>query len=119
MDFNLSSQTGQFSSDERIVRQSSDRDDTGLMRYAVNTSLIVQAGSETIHGPLRSYEVALTPEVVAVLLSRMGITIEELVDIGTRYTNLLRSIVDYSKNPPSQSELEALGLVEPVVVSGV
>ena len=116
MDFNTSVETtGQFSSRDIIVRQSSDRDPvTGLMKYSVHTSAQIQAGTDTIYGEWKSHEVDLIPESVAVITSRMGISLADLNDIGTKYTNLLRSIVDYSRNPPTQAELETLGLAVPI-----
>lgn len=116
MNFILSSKTGEFSSEDVIIRQSSDRNtESGLMKYAIHVALRIQAGEDTIYGPWRTHEVDLVPESVTVICSRMGITLEQLNRIGTDYTNLLRAIVDYSQNPPGQSELESLGLAEPVI----
>lgn len=102
MDFNTSTtQTGEFSSNDLIVRQSSDRDPiSGLIKYSVHTSTQIQIGTETIYGQWQNHEVDLNPESVAVITNRMGISLAELNDIATKYTSLLRAIVEYSKNPP-------------------
>jgi hypothetical protein len=123
MDFNTSTtQTGEFSSEKIIVRQSSDLDPiTGLIRYAVHTSTRVQLGTEYVYGPWESHEVDLVPQVVAVILGRSAgtmataMTMAQLTQLGTDYANFLKLIVDYCQNPPQQSELEALGLVEPPI----
>lgn len=117
MDFNTSAETtGQFSKNDFIVRQSSDRDPvTGLITYSIHVSTQIQVGTEKIYGQWKSHEVSLNPKSVAVVTSRMGIALADLNDIGTKYTNLLRAIVDYSQNPPEQAELDALGIVEPVI----
>ena len=113
MDFNTSAETtGQFSKNDFIVRQSSDRDPvTELITYSIHVSTQIQVGTETIYGPWESHEVSLSPKSVAVITSRMGISRLELGDIGTKYTNLLRAIVEYAQNPPEQTELDALGIV--------
>lgn len=116
MNFNTSAETtGQFLSNDLIVRQSSDRDPvTGLITYSIHVSTQIQVGTETIYGPWNNHEVLLDPRAVAVITSRRGIALADLSDIGAKYTNLLRAIVDYSQNPPDQTELDALGIVEPV-----
>lgn len=121
MDFNTSAETtGQFSSNDFIVRQSSDRDPvTGLIAYSIHVSTQLRVGTEIIYGPWKSHEVSLEPKSVAVITSRMGITLAALNDIGSKYTDLLRSIVDYSQNPPNQTELEALGLAAAPVAAPV
>lgn len=103
MDSNTSTtQTGGYSIVETIPRQSSDRNsETGLITYQVHTVPEIRLSGQLTLGQWEHHEVALTPDVVAVLCERMGVTLEKLQQIGDEYSTLLRAIVEYNRNKPT------------------